>query len=104
MSFSLEADCYWLATSLPVTLSATWSAAVADEEADNSGSRLGAALAELILDPQRMITYMLLFALVVAIIVRFDLPGEFWALLGGVITGAAQAVVKSRGNKEDKRD
>ena len=51
--------------------------------------RWAAALVELIGDPARAIAYMMAVAVIAAVFLRFQLPGEFWAAFTGIVSGIA---------------
>lgn len=50
--------------------------------------------AEISKDPKRAIPYLLCLAVIVAVAVRFELPGEFWAIFGGVVSGGVARAKK----------
>ena len=57
----------------------------------DSTDKWGDAFRDLIGSPARVALYVLLLGFVTSIVVRFELPGEFWAALTGLLTGITQA-------------
>ena len=68
------------------------------------GPSLRKALIGLIDKPAALIVYLLLSALIAAVIASYDMPGEFWTILGGALGGGAHAKLEQNRDRKDDDD
>lgn len=75
-----------------------------NETNETSGDRLPMWARMLFEHPGAIALYVLLLALVISVVVRFELPSEFWLALTGLLTGLGQQLANRGKEKRDESD